>query len=188
MSKTTAPDLSDIPHASSTAPQTLDVLETILTDDHVGENNAITSDALAAAVGEHSRHDTNPAIRDAVRDLLFDRGVPVASCNAGYYIPADESGIDGEVESIRGRIGELNKRKLAFEAAAEGWDFGTHESDHAPPDTAEPTTACTAPGCSATVPKSDWHHIEDHDGVVCKSCYGDWLINGKSFDGGGVDG
>jgi hypothetical protein len=185
MSKSTTPDLSDIPHAPSTDTETLDVLETILTDDHVGRERAITTDALAEAVAEHDSHDTNPSIRDAIRDLLFERGVPVTSCNAGYYIPRDEAGIEDEVSSIRDKIGALNKRKMAIEAAAEGWDFEAHESDHAPPDTAEPTTACTAPGCSATVPQSEWHHIEGHDGIVCKACYGDWLINGQSFDGGG---
>jgi len=159
MSKSTTPDLSDIPHAPDTDPDTLDVLKTILVDDHVGEDNAITSDALAAAVGERSSHDTNPAVRDAVRDLLFDRGVPVASCNDGYYIPRNPDDIDAEVESIRDRIGELNKRKLAFEAAAEGWDFDARGPD---PDEGD----CEKCGGPIQGDPFLWFSVE-----LCRECY-----------------
>jgi len=161
MSKSTTPDLSDIPHAPDTDPDTLEVLETILVDDHVGEDNAITSDALAEAVAEQDSHDTNPSIRDAIRDLLFDRGVPVASCNAGYYIPVDESDIDAEVESIRDRIGELNKRKLAFEAAAEGWDFDDPDSD-SDPDEGD----CEKCGGPIQGDPFLWFSVE-----LCRECY-----------------
>ena len=179
MSKSTTPDLADIPHAPDTDPDTLDVLETILVDDHVGENNAITSDALAAAVGEHSSHDTNPAIRDAVRDLLFDRGVPVASCNTGYYIPADEGDIADEMESIRNRIGELNKRKLAFEAATEGWDFEAHTST---PDEG----GCEK--CDGPIQGDPylWHSVE-----LCRDCFDSRPPTERAFRewvGGEIDG
>jgi hypothetical protein len=63
MSKSTTPDLSDIPHAPDTDPDTLDVLETILTDDHVGRDNAITSDAVVEG-GRHLISDTTVAVEE----------------------------------------------------------------------------------------------------------------------------
>jgi len=122
-------DTPNIPHNPSTDPDTLDVLERILTDDHVGEQNAITSDELATALDECDAHDTNPSIRDACRDLLLSRGVPVASGTDGYWIAADESELKDEIATIREKIGALNHRKMALDAAAEGWDFDSHESD-----------------------------------------------------------
>jgi len=104
-------------------PDTLDVLESVLRDNHVGEQNAVTSDELATALDESDRHDTNPSIRDAVRQLVNDRQVPVCSSTQGYWIPKDADGIDEEVESIRDRIGALNERIINLRAARDEFDF-----------------------------------------------------------------
>jgi len=104
-------------------PDTLDVLESVLRDSHVGETNAVTSDELATALDESDRHDTNPSIRDAVRQLVNDRQGPVCSSTRGYWIPKDANGIDEEIESIRDRIGALNERIINLRTARDEFDF-----------------------------------------------------------------
>jgi len=104
-------------------PDTLDVLESVLRDNHVGEQNAVTSDELATALDESDRHDTNPSIRDAVRQLVNDRQVPVCSSTQGYWIPEDAAGIDEEIDSIRDRIGALDERIINLRAARDEFDF-----------------------------------------------------------------
>jgi hypothetical protein len=185
-------------------PDTLDVLESVLRDSHVGEQNAVTSDELGTALNESDAHDTNPSIRDAVRQLVNDRQVPVCSSTRGYWIPEDSDGIDEEIKSIRDRIGALNERIINLRTARDEFDFdetivdsddgnGTDQPDAMSADgtkqeTDEQTTVCDGPQCSVDVPRSDWRYVDGRDSPVCPRCYGRWLMDGKSLESVATDG
>jgi hypothetical protein len=138
---------------------TLDALEHILRDNHVGESNAATSDTLATALGERDTHDTNPSIRDAVRQLVLERHVPVASSNRGYWIVRDSDGVDAEIESIRDRIGALNERMLALKSARGEFDFAECAPD---PDEGD----CDE--CGGLIQGDAWLYESQE---LCRDCY-----------------
>jgi hypothetical protein len=145
-------------------PDTLDVLESVLRDSHVGESNAVTSDELATALDESDRHDTNPSIRDAVRQLVNDRQVPVCSSTRGYWIPEDAGGIDDEIESIRDRIGALNTRIINLRAARDEFDFD--RATVAEDDDEQTETGTTADSDTDTEETT----VPDDDGDDCEKC------------------
>jgi hypothetical protein len=164
-------------------PDTLDVLESVLRDSHVGEQNAVTSDELATALDESDRHDTNPSIRDAVRQLVNDRQVPVCSSTRGYWIPKNSAGIDDEIESIRDRIGALNTRIINLRAARDEFDFDRatvaedgDEQTETTADTDTDTEETTVPGddengcekCGSRIAGDSWQWY-DYD--LCRDCY-----------------
>jgi len=164
-------------------PDTLDVLEAVLRDSHVGEQNAVTSDELATALDESDEHDTNPSIRDAVRQLVNDRQVPVCSSTRGYWIPKDADGIDEEIESIRDRIGALNTRIINLRAARDGFNFdevtvaedGDDEQTETTADSDTDTEEATVPDdegdcakCGGPILGSPWKWYS-HD--LCRDCY-----------------
>jgi hypothetical protein len=164
-------------------PDTLDVLESVLRDSHVGEESAVTSDELATALDESEEHDTNPSIRDAVRQLVNDRQVPVCSSTQGYWIPEDANGIDDEIESIRDRIGALNERIINLRTARDEFDFDetavaedgdeqtgtTADSDSGTEETTVPDDdegGCAK--CGGPIPGDPWQWYS-HD--LCRDCY-----------------
>jgi len=160
---------------------TLDVLESVLRDSHVGQQNAITSDELAVALDESDAHDTNPSIRDAVRQLVNDRQVPVCSSTRGYWIPENAGEIDEEIESIRDRIGALNTRIINLRTARDEFDFTGVEvsGDDDQPETATDNDADTeetpAPDdeggcakCGGLILGDPWMWY-DYD--LCRDCY-----------------
>jgi hypothetical protein len=111
---------TDTPDDDST--DTLDALEATLRD-AVGRDNAITAGALAA------RHvpddgDGNPKTRELVKDgLMRERGLPVASCNDGYFIPRDPAVVEQELDSLRGRIGGIKERMAILERNWRDWSL-----------------------------------------------------------------
>jgi hypothetical protein len=141
-------------------PDTLDVLESVLRDSHVGEQNAVTSDELGTALDESDAHDTNPSIRDAVRQLVNDRQVPVCSSTRGYWIPQDADGIDDEIESIRDRIGALNERILNLREARDEFDFDRAEG------TGDDEGDCEK--CGGQIAGDPWMWFS-HE--LCRDCY-----------------
>jgi len=165
---------------------TLDVLESVLRDSHVGEQNAVTSDELATALDESDTHDTNPSIRDAVRQLVNDRQVPVCSSTQGYWIPEAAAGIDEEIDSIRDRIGALNERIINLRAARDGFDFDevtvagdgdddeqtetTVDSDADTEETTVPDDEDDCAKCGGRILGDPWQWYS-HD--LCRDCYDD---------------
>jgi len=165
---------------------TLDVLESVLRDSHVGETNAITSDELATALDESDAHDTNPSIRDAVRQLVNDRQVPVCSSTRGYWIPEDAGEIDEEIESIRDRIGALNERIINLRTARDEFGFDratvaggsddneqtetTVDSDSDSEEVAVPDNKGGCAKCGGRIPGDPWQWYS-HD--LCRDCYDD---------------
>lgn len=180
---------------SDIGPDTLDVLEAVLRDSHVGEQNAVTSDELATALDESDAHDTNPSIRDAVRQLVNDRQVPVCSSTRGYWIPKDADGIDDEIESIRDRIGALNERIINLRTARDEFDFDratvAEESDD--DEQTETTVDSDADTEEATVPDDDEGDCEKCGGRIpgdswqwcsydlCRDCYDDKPPSSEAF-------
>jgi len=156
--------------------ETLDDLVAYLEANAVGRDNAVVSDVLADAIDEHDSHDTNPTVREAVKALLYEREVPVASGPTGYYLPASPDEREREVESIRQQIGQLNARKIAFEQAAEGYSL-VDDDDPAPENTCE--------RCGATIDGDPWVWFSYE---LCKRCHDDapglsdatdeWVENG----------
>jgi len=151
-------------------PNTLDVLESVLRDSHVGETNAVTSDELATALNESDRHDTNPSIRDAVRQLVNDRQVPVCSSTQGYWIPEDAPGFDAEIESIRDRIGALNERIINLRTARDEFDFSevTVVDSDDENGAEEPGDEGDCEKCGGSIPGAPWKWYS-HD--LCRDCY-----------------
>ncbi|MFW5905787.1 MAG: hypothetical protein ACOCUO_02980 [archaeon] len=135
---------------------TLDALESHLTEHAVGRDNAIVSDALAEVIDTQDDHDTNPTVREAVRVLLSERGVPVASGPRGYYVVADESELDAEIQSIRDRIGSLNARMIALKQARESWTW----------DETADTQRCDA--CGGEIAGDPWLWF---DYELCRECH-----------------
>jgi len=166
-------------------PETLDVLESVLRDSHVGETNAVTSDDLATALDESDTHDTNPSIRDAVRQLVNGRQVPVCSSTQGYWIPEDAGEIDEEIESIRDRIGALNERIINLRTARDEFDFdrATVAEDGDDDEQTETTADSDTDTEEATVPDGDEGDCEKCGGQIlgspwkwyshdlCRGCY-----------------
>jgi hypothetical protein len=160
---------------------TLDVLESVLRDSHVGQQNAITSDELAVALDESDAHDTNPSIRDAVRQLVNDRQVPVCSSTRGYWIPENAGEIDEEIESIRDRIGALNERIINLRTARDEFDFAGVEvsGDDGQAETATDNDADTeetpAPDDEGDCAKCGGRILGDpwmwYDYDLCRDCY-----------------
>lgn len=96
----------------------LDDLEEILRGR--SRNDAITSaelsDRLSLEDGEAS-----PKAREAVRILIVERGLPVASGNRGYWMCETAAEAEEYTESLRGRIAGIEERLERFESAWDDW-------------------------------------------------------------------
>jgi len=111
-------DTIDVPSIDG---ETLDALQVYLESSAVGRENAVVSDELSDQIGVNDAHDTNPTVRDAVKALIYEREVPIASGPTGYYLAVTRENREREIESIRNKIGRLNARKMAFERAARNY-------------------------------------------------------------------
>jgi hypothetical protein len=162
-------------------PDTLDVLESVLRDSHIGEQNAVTSDELATALDESDAHDTNPSIRDAVRQLVNDRQVPVCSSTRGYWIPEDATGIDEEIESIRDRIGALNERIINLRTARDEFDFAgaaVAEGSDDENGAERPVNEGDCEKCGGRIAGDPWLW---HSRELCRDCYDNKPASGDEF-------
>jgi len=111
-----------------------------------------------------------------VQYLVLSGRLAVDGSGNGYVVATTEDQRADAIQSIRDHIGTLNRRVQGLKDARLAHECNSDDAE------TEQRATCDAPGCDALVPKSDWHHIEDRDGPVCKSCYGKWVINGKSFE------
>ena len=144
-----------------------------LLSDHVGQHNAITQSQLADAL------DMNPStLRSELRRLREERGIPIGNLRDGYFVIQDQE----ELQEYIGHINsEIESKRNTIEHTLEAWDgFDTDSIDVEPgQDTQEPTVECH--NCGTEIVKSDKQYAEGYDEPCCPSCYGEFLMNGKSF-------
>jgi hypothetical protein len=79
--------------------------------EHRGRANAITSDELADRLGWDDGNG-NPETRFAIRDLVEQTGLPVASCPQGYFVVETR-------RELKEYIGDLEQRKKGITARQE---------------------------------------------------------------------
>jgi hypothetical protein len=96
----------------------LDELEATLADR--GRDDAITAAELSERL-ELDDGDTSPKLREAVKALLFERGVPIRSGSVGYWICQSEREAEEYVADLQGRIEGIEQRITAFEIAWQQW-------------------------------------------------------------------
>jgi biotin operon repressor len=92
----------------------------ILTENHVGKENAIYSGDIAEQVGVPD-DDTHVRIREYLSELL-EEGVPLASNPGhGYWIIKNQDELDNYVGSLERRARKIENRKIDVLDAAEEW-------------------------------------------------------------------
>lgn len=84
------------------------------------KDDAITSGELADAVGIDDSNG-NPKAREAIRVLLEERGVPVASGNCGYWLLENREQLERYLSDLDGRIQGIQERKQLVESAWDDW-------------------------------------------------------------------
>jgi hypothetical protein len=96
---------------------------------HVGRDEAITSAELA---DRHYPDDgaAQPKTREAVKQVMREFGLPVVSCNEGYYIPNDPETIENELDSLQGRIDGIRERKQLLENNWSNWSRNHRQPMH----------------------------------------------------------
>lgn len=76
-------------------------------DNHRGRDQAISSAAMASAVGI-SDGDANPTTRFEIRDLIKRTALPVAGCNEGYFVIETD-------QELNEYVGRLEQRKRGID-------------------------------------------------------------------------
>ncbi|PSP80187.1 hypothetical protein BRC81_03065 [Halobacteriales archaeon QS_1_68_20] len=105
---------------AATEKRVLDRLEWLFTQ-HVGPDDAITVDTIAAAMPDvdGDGHATKPATREAIKTLIEEREVPVVSGPDGYYRATSEAQVEDYYERVRSRAqATLDRGRIVKEA----WD------------------------------------------------------------------
>ena len=92
--------------------RTLDHIEAILRQ-RTGSDNAITSSELSDLLGDLDHHDSTPKTRAAIRQLVHERGIPIAASNKGYYYIETEEELQQYVDDLSGRIKGIADRRDA---------------------------------------------------------------------------
>ena len=77
---------------------------------HKGKENAITSKEISIAMG-FPMEDTQSVSRDAIRKTEEEFGLPLISCNKGYYIAQTDEELDEYNRNIQGRIDKMSQRR-----------------------------------------------------------------------------
>lgn len=83
-----------------------------------GKNSAITSGEIRDEVGINDSHDTHPAVRDVIRQLIKE-GLPVASSGSGYYVVRNDEELNEYVRSLKSRQNAIQER---IDAVAEAYN------------------------------------------------------------------
>lgn len=92
----------------------------ILTENHVGKENAIFSGDIAGEVGVPD-DDTHIRVREYLSELL-EEGLPLAgNPGHGYWIIANQEELDNYVGSLERRARQIENRKLDVLDAADSW-------------------------------------------------------------------
>lgn len=107
--------------SSATAPSTgaVDVQLVEILRGRNSPDDAITSGELADRLSIHDS-EANPKTRELVRDVMENHDLPIVSCYAGYYVADSLETIEGELDSLDGRIAGMEERKRLLVAAYNG--------------------------------------------------------------------
>jgi formylmethanofuran dehydrogenase subunit E len=147
-----------------------------LLSDHVGADNGITQAQLKDALGMGKS-----TLRSEIRRLREERQIPIANQRDGYYIIQDRDELQDYIAHINS---EIESKRQTIEHTTDAFaGFDPSDVDVSPPDDDPQEATTTCHNCGETVPKSDWRYPADHDDPCCRQCYGQWLMNGKSFEG-----
>lgn len=74
----------------------------------VGDNR-LTALALTRIVGEKPVHETAPAVRRIIRDLIAE-GTPIGSDNYGYYMITEREEFEDVLEGLQARCDAIQER------------------------------------------------------------------------------
>lgn len=81
--------------------------------DHRGKKNAIASKRISEAMG-FPMEDTQAVSRQAIWSTAEEYGLPLVSCNRGYFIAETDDEIEEYNKNIQKRIDGMEKtRKMA---------------------------------------------------------------------------
>lgn len=97
--------------------QMLDAVEEILWR-HVGEESAITSGEISDKLGNVDAVDSTPRTRGMIRELVFNREVPVVASTKGYYVVSSEDELDDYSANLANRAERIKDRRSAVVHAA----------------------------------------------------------------------
>jgi predicted transcriptional regulator len=154
------------------------VLEKLLTD-HIGQKNAISHADLSEALAL-----SKSSVADLVQEIRDDTDAPALGTNkggnSGTYVIADK-------EELQEQISVWNREKQRIteriENTLESFDDGFEPSGDQSTEIVEETYACQRKGCENDVPKDKARWPKSgpcEDQVVCKSCYGQLVIEGQA--------
>lgn len=87
---------------------------------HIGRKNPITSEEITRQVGIESSN-TNPVTRNHILTIIA-HGVPVLSCEDGYFIAEREAELTRYLNHLDQRIDGMLRRKRLVRAAYYGGD------------------------------------------------------------------
>lgn len=143
-----------------------------LLEDHQGKHNAITQQQLADATGV-----TPSTLRSELRRLREERGIPIGNLRDGYFIIQSKA----ELQEYIGHINrEIDSKRQTIKHTTEAWESFDGDTT---PDTDEEAPTVECDNCGDSVTQAERRYPEGHDDPVCKSCYGQFLMGGKSFGG-----
>lgn len=94
-------------------------------------DQAITAAELADI---HNIDDANgnPKVREGLKFLQSERGIPLVADHDGNYIPVEWSEVERKLDELDSRIQGIEERKADLKRAYEAWDHErTHDSDDA---------------------------------------------------------
>lgn len=74
---------------------------------HRGKSNAITSKKISESMG-FPMEDTQAVCRNAIHKTAIKYGLPLLSCNKGFYIAETEQELDEYNKNIDKRIREMD--------------------------------------------------------------------------------
>lgn len=91
----------------------------VLEEEAIGKDNAISSSELAKRLGVNDS-TAWPKTRALIRDLVINEGVPIGSCNKGYYIITSEKEFNDVIRTLNSRIERTRERRDSLEKAFQG--------------------------------------------------------------------
>jgi len=89
-----------------------------------GRQHARTSGEIADEVEIRSGDATHHAVREIIRELIYDHERPICSCNNGYFTPATDLELQEYLEELRSRKRGIQSRIKALRSAYHSDDVG----------------------------------------------------------------
>lgn len=102
--------------STSTESDAVQHLNDILTE-HVGKENAITSQELSRRLGELDDLDSTPNTRAAIRELVTEEHVPVGACSNGYFLIETQAELEEYEAQLTERAYGILERRDAVRRA-----------------------------------------------------------------------